>query len=132
MSNPRIFLIEHDETVRNRLKEILTERGYAVLEAGSPEEALKVIIANNGHAAVHCLLFDLNMPESSAMETVNFLRGHLPGVPIAGLWEAPDFPLSSVLMELGVSKFLYKSVAAELLGKTLENLIAASNPARPL
>lgn len=131
MHHPRILIIEHDETIRSRLKAILTEMNYAVLEAGNLEEALKVIIASNGQAPVHGLLLDLHMPDSSVMETVNFLRGHLPGVPIAGLWESPDFALSSVLSGFGVGKFLYKSVTAELLGKTLENMLAASNPAPP-
>lgn len=129
MNSSKILLIEHNQTHRQRLSDILHKKGHEVLETESADEALQCILAGNGLSDVEFILLDLHLPDASALETVNFLRGHLPHVPIVGLWETPDFNLSCVLKELGVHKFLYKTVDIQLLLKTLAAVLPRENPA---
>lgn len=124
-----ILIIEHSEKVRDNLKRILTGEGYRVHVADSADQALKVILEANGHGGkTDCIFIDLHLPDSTAMETVNFIRGHFPHIPLVGLWDSPDFGISGVLSEIGVRKFLLKSVGNDLLIKTLDSLLPGQSP----
>jgi len=128
MTPARILIIEHNEGVRENLSRMLTQQGYDVRSAVSAEQALQGILSANGPEITDCIIFDLDLPDSTAIETVNFIRGHFPGIPLVGLWESPDFGISSVLTDLGVRKFVYKSVDKNLLLKTLESLLTRPSP----
>lgn len=55
-----ILLVEDEESVRSLAREMLTEAGYAVLEAGNGKEALTLVGAHRD--PIHLLLTDVIMP----------------------------------------------------------------------
>jgi two-component system, cell cycle sensor histidine kinase and response regulator CckA len=74
-----ILLAEDEDVVRALVRELLEERGYAVLEAAHPEEALELARAHTG--SLDLLLTDVVMPGMSGpalAEQLERLRPHLP------------------------------------------------------
>jgi two-component system, cell cycle sensor histidine kinase and response regulator CckA len=71
-----ILLVEDEEEVRAVLHQILVNRGYRVLQAGSGEEAL--VISRLHRGAVHLLLTDVTMPEMKGPELAQRLRSERP------------------------------------------------------
>jgi CheY-like chemotaxis protein len=55
-----ILLVEDAEALRELTRGLLAENGYAVLEAGNPDQAVE--IARNYNGPIHLLLTDLVMP----------------------------------------------------------------------
>jgi CheY-like chemotaxis protein len=62
-----ILLLEDNTTIRQAAQRILTECGYAVLEAASGPEA--IARARKHQARIHLLLADVDMPGMSGQET---------------------------------------------------------------
>ncbi|HEY6724459.1 MAG TPA: response regulator [Polyangiaceae bacterium] len=59
-----ILLVEDDDSVRKVTSRILRARGYNVLEARSPSEALAIYESST---VIHLLLTDLTLPETSGL-----------------------------------------------------------------
>jgi len=71
MENPRALLIvEDEESMRRMLGELFQDAGYRVFEAGSAEEALDLVRAQE----IDAVLSDVNMPGKSGIELVGELR----------------------------------------------------------
>jgi PAS domain S-box-containing protein len=61
-----ILVVEDEAAVRTLAAEILRSKGYTLLEAGGPHEALAAAQAHQGH--LHLLLTDVVMPELSGQQ----------------------------------------------------------------
>ncbi len=70
LSSPRgwetILLVEDEEELRQLVREILTAKGYTILESRDGEEAMD--IAAHHPTAIHALLTDLEMPHIGGKE----------------------------------------------------------------
>ncbi len=70
LSSPRgsetILLVEDEEELRHLVREILSAKGYTVLECRDGEEALE--IAGSHSATIHALLTDMEMPHVGGKE----------------------------------------------------------------
>jgi len=73
----RIVIVEDDDDVRALVTEALTNRGYEVLKAHTPEEALQVA---NGHPAIHLLVTDVVMPGDTGPRLAQTLMAKRPGL----------------------------------------------------
>jgi CheY-like chemotaxis protein len=67
-----ILLVEDDEALRALMLSILHEAGYTLLEADSPEKAVNLMREKEG--AVHLLLTDLVMPQTSGTQLLRTLK----------------------------------------------------------
>jgi two-component system cell cycle sensor histidine kinase/response regulator CckA len=67
-----VLLVEDDESLRTLAREILTVQGYAVVEASSPREALRIEQSRSG--PIHLLLTDVVMPEMNGRQLADQLR----------------------------------------------------------
>jgi CheY-like chemotaxis protein len=67
-----VLVVEDLESIQAAVQRTLTSRGYHVLQAGRPTEALELIA--QGAAKVDLVLTDLRLPEMSGMEVVDRLR----------------------------------------------------------
>jgi two-component system cell cycle sensor histidine kinase/response regulator CckA len=75
-----ILLAEDEDVVRALVRELLEARGYAVLEAGHPDEALALA---RGHAGpIELLVTDVVMPGMSGRALAEQLESERPGVPV--------------------------------------------------
>lgn len=114
-----ILLVEDDESLRRILARHLRARGYDVDEAGSAEEAAR-ILADGVRPAV--VLLDINLPGDNGWD---LLRG--PSLTAAG---SPPVVVASALTigprrlaEFGVVEYLPKPFPLETLTATVERLV---------
>jgi PAS domain S-box-containing protein len=73
-----ILLVEDEPVVRELAHMVLSERGYKVIEAHTPEEAER--LAGKNGAEVHLLLTDVVMPGFSGRELAKRLTGRYPNL----------------------------------------------------
>ncbi len=83
-----ILLVEDDDLVRKLTARILEGRGFRVLAAASPREALE--IARIHADAVDLLLTDVVMPEMSGPDLRQRLEALRPGIPVLFTSGYPD------------------------------------------
>ena len=67
-----ILVVEDDEMVRNLARVVLRQVGYAVLEAGNGDEALRLCEKHPGR--IHLLLTDVIMPQMGGRELARRLK----------------------------------------------------------
>jgi PAS domain S-box-containing protein len=72
-----ILIVEDDDDVRALVTEALSNRGYRILKAHTPEEALKVA---NGRETIHLLITDVVMPGDTGPELARTLTAKRPGL----------------------------------------------------
>ncbi len=80
MADKSVLLVEDSGVVRALVKNILSLGGFAVLDAGDGEEALR--IARTREGPIDLVLTDVVMPRMSGRELVRRLREIRPGLRI--------------------------------------------------
>jgi two-component system cell cycle sensor histidine kinase/response regulator CckA len=116
-----ILLVEDEPLVRVLIEKILAGRGYTVLSAASPDEALRLSREHELDAVVT----DVAMPSMNGPALVDELRRHQPQLRalfISGY-------TSETVLELGVKEtevaFVQKPFTAEALASRLRHLLDA-------
>jgi CheY-like chemotaxis protein/two-component sensor histidine kinase len=109
------LLVDDEELVRASTADMLLEMGYAVVEAGSAEDALGLI---DGGLSFDILITDHLMPGMTGNELVAEIRGRRPGLPVllvSGYADvegvAPDLPRL-------IKPFRHEDLAASLAALT--------------
>ena len=74
-----LLLVDDDPAVRKLEAEILSRRGYRVLQAQSAEEALKVA---RQAVVIHRLITDFSMPQADGLELSHRFRSLHPQTPV--------------------------------------------------
>jgi CheY-like chemotaxis protein len=103
-----VLIAEDDANVSRTLRVVLTKAGYDVLEAVDGEAAVQLMEDGKTAAAVDVLLCDLQMPRRDGMETISYFKKRFPHVPIIIMTGAPDFVLTEVMRQQGVTSYLLK------------------------
>jgi two-component system OmpR family response regulator len=118
-SDPSVLLVEDDESLRSILARHLAARGYVVEEAGSAEDAER-LLADGVRPGV--VVLDINLPAATGWE---LLQG-----PSLGMAGSPPVVIASALAisprrlsELGVAGYLPKPFALDTFVGTLERLL---------
>jgi two-component system, cell cycle sensor histidine kinase and response regulator CckA len=75
-----ILLAEDEPVVRNLVRTMLTNEGYAVLAANDGAEALEICRAFTD--PIHLLLTDVTMPQMDGLTLANVVRELRPGIKI--------------------------------------------------
>jgi CheY-like chemotaxis protein len=75
-----LLVVDDDPDVRDLTAEILRERGYRILEAGSGEEAVR--LAADYPRTIHLLLTDVLMPRMDGPTLADLLRARRPGMKV--------------------------------------------------
>jgi DNA-binding NtrC family response regulator len=71
-----VLLVDDDPGVRFALTEVLADRGYRVITAGSGAQALNLL------DGVDVVVTDLSMPGMDGLELVAQIRARTPGLPV--------------------------------------------------
>src|SRR5215472_10735966 len=66
---PKVLVVDDEHTVRTLMRQILQQAGYAVIEAGSGNEALQLF--KEHQATIEVLVTDVIMPGQSGTELVH-------------------------------------------------------------
>jgi CheY-like chemotaxis protein len=75
-----VLLVEDEEAVRHLARLVLEKMGYAVLEAGSAEDAQSIAASHAG--AIDLLLTDSVMPGMSGPDLARQMRSQRPGLKV--------------------------------------------------
>ena len=78
--NETLLVVDDDPDVRDLTAEILRERGYRILEAGSGEEAVR--LAADYPRPIHLLLTDVLMPRMDGPTLAQRLLERRPGLKV--------------------------------------------------
>ena len=100
---PRIPIVDDEAEIRTLIAEILTHDGFEVQEAGSAEEAVRILEI----FAPSLLITDFSLPDANGSELIEKAKGMLSKIKclmITGRRELPSHLASPTLAEVILSK----------------------------
>ena len=103
-SDPTVFVVDDDDSVRASLSRLLTASGFLVETFGSAQEFL----AEPGRARPGCLVLDLRMPEIDGLKLQEALSDGYSSQPIIFLTGHGSVSDSVAAMKAGATDFLEK------------------------
>ncbi len=121
-----VLLVEDDAAVRRFASRVLSELGYAVVEASTGSEALE--LANRNGASIEILVTDLVMPAMGGRELADHLRTHRPSLPVvymSGFAEGQFGPAGLVPADVA---YLTKPFTAGALADAVRRALDAPTP----
>lgn len=71
-----VLVVEDDRAVRSLVQNVLSKRGYKVIEASGGDEAMQAALSHDG--PIHLLLSDVMMPEMHGPDVANRLKPFRP------------------------------------------------------
>ena len=127
---PRILVVDDEKNIRRTLRMVLEGPGYALVEAGSGEEALQKLDEED----VDLVVLDVRLPEMSGIDALERIRkrpglGALPVIMISGhasLAEAVH------CVQLGACDFLEKPLDRDRVLVCVENALRQTKLEREL
>jgi PAS domain S-box-containing protein len=117
-----ILLVEDEDPVRGALRRMLVARGYEVLEAFDPHEAMR-IVKQHGRP-IDLLVSDIVMPLMSGLELADHLLEGQPGLRILFVSGYADGDLGPIIARDGV-ELLHKPFEEEALARRVRALLDA-------
>jgi DNA-binding NtrC family response regulator len=113
-------VVEDEVYVRESLREILRDRGYDVVEAGTVGEALRIL----GQEPVEVVLTDLRLPGADGVELVKQVQAASNDTPVVVLTGQGTIASAVACLKGGASDYLLKPADPEALEVTLERALA--------
>jgi PAS domain S-box-containing protein len=117
---PRILLVDDEESVRSTTGRMLKKLGYEVLTADSGEEAIKLF--NQHHKTLHCVLLDLSMPTMNGDEVFAKLAAKNRTVPVILSSGYNQLEATSHFLGKGLAGFIQKPYVIAHLRTILNTL----------
>lgn len=126
---PTILLIDDDVPMRSSLRRSLEREGYAVIEAGAPDEAL----AHLKKSEVDLVVTDIIMPGGDGMELLFTLRRSYPKLRVmvitGGGQLGPEFHLD-LASRAGAVSVLAKPFPPEVLLRQVSSILGTNPSAK--
>lgn len=110
-----VLIADDDDAWRHTVRDVLEPQGYATLLASTGREALALLEKQ----AVHCLLFDLQMPELDGLATLRIVRRTWRSIPCIFMTANADASLLGETEMLQIFAVLNKPVTRELITRTV-------------
>jgi two-component system, cell cycle sensor histidine kinase and response regulator CckA len=123
-----ILVVEDEARVRKLMVDVLTARGYTVIEATRGQEAIRIVKRHKGD--IHLALVDVVMPEMSGPDLIREIsprRPHMRVLYISGYLE--EAIVHHGIPQSGIAFLQKPFLPDELSGKVREVLDAKSNSA---
>ena len=118
-----ILIVEDEKPVLNLVKKIIEERGYKVLVASDPGEAL--LLAEQSQEVIHLLLTDVVMPTMNGKELDEKLRKERPAIKTLFMsGYTSDIIADRGLVDAGVN-FIHKPISHEALVRKIREVLDA-------
>ncbi|MGH7470928.1 MAG: PAS domain-containing protein [Longimicrobiales bacterium] len=116
-----ILLVEDEPAVRNLARRVLEARGYAVLEAGTGLDAIRVASGRSG--PIHLMLSDVVVPEMNGSAIAHRLHEKRPAVKLLFMsgYNDEDVKLQGIV-EAG-APFIEKPFTPDLLAKRVREVL---------
>ncbi len=120
----RIMLVEDEDGVRNIAASILKKRGYDVIEAADGEEALELIIENQGQ--IDLLISDVILPGIDGPSLLKKAREYLGDARVMFISGYSESDLTKTLDEERSISFLPKPFRMEKLAERVKEELSAA------
>ncbi len=117
-SGSTILIVDDDDIFRKLLIDILSDRGYKLLEAPSGETALEVIEKQKPDVAI----VDVDLPTMNGIELAKIIKGQYPQFPIVMITGYAALYTPADVLSIGVEAFLQKPIAMDKLLSVLTQL----------
>lgn len=125
---PRVFVVDDDEAVRNSLRLLLKSMGMPAVIHGSAEEFL----ANYDPDQPGCIVLDVRMPGMSGPELQEELNRRGAIIPVIFVTGHGDVPMAVEAMQHGAVDFLQKPFSDKELTDRIQRALAADRRNRDL
>ena len=124
MDTLKILVVDDEARMRKLVKDFLTNKGFAVIEAGDGEEAVDVFFAQG-----HCLvLLDVMMPKMDGWEVLRTIRKYSQ-VPVIMLTARSEERDELQGFSLGVDEYISKPFSPKILVARVEAILRRTNVA---
>ena len=117
----RVLVVEDEVYVRESLTEILRERGYEVVEAGTVAEALRLV----AQGPLDVVLTDFRLPDADGLELVKQVQAAAADLPVVVLTGQGTIASAVSCLKSGASDYLLKPADPEALEVALDRAMAA-------
>src|ERR1051325_8830558 len=127
MPNPRILLVDDNDSVRITLKDILEQEGFEVVVAAGVNEALALIA---GSTTFDVLLSDLHMPgRGDGLTVVSAMRHANPDAVTLVLSGYPEMQAATDAILLQTDEILMKPLDVPSLVETIRKKLLSPSKA---
>ena len=110
--NTRILVVDDTRTTRKVLARMLSIQQYAVVEAGSGQEALTILESNSD---IQLVVSDYYMPDMDGFELARCIRRQRPDVRVLGISSSTDRQTSAGFLKAGAHDFVSRPFVLEEL-----------------
>jgi DNA-binding response OmpR family regulator len=129
---PCLLVVEDDRAVRDLIVAFLRKGGHEmIVTAGNAEEALFYLFKDPG-LDIRLALVDLVLPNASGLALIRRLRhaksARRRATPVVVLTSRTDTDTYTMAARRGIQGYLMKPVSAELLLKTVAEVLAGKRP----
>ncbi len=111
----RVLIVDDQLYVRQAVRLVLTKAGYDVIEAEDGAQGIQMMEEHQNASNVDTIICDLQMPNVDGEQTITYFKRHHPQIPLVILTGAPDFVLTEVLKNQGITDYLIKPVTDKRL-----------------
>ena len=125
MDTLKILVVDDEARMRKLVKDFLTNKGFAVIEAGDGEEAVDVFFAQKDIALV---LLDVMMPKMERWEVLRTIRKYSQ-VPVIMLTARSEERDELQGFSLGVDEYISKPFSPKILVARVEAILRRTNVA---
>lgn len=126
--NPRVLVVDDEETLRLTMKARLQSNGFEVSTASNGEEAIEVMKAHPFDIA----LLDVNMPQLNGLQVLEVIRERYPTTDVIMLTGFADFSTAIECLKMGAKDYLVKPIEPTELLTRLQALIRTRSSERAL
>ena len=118
-TQPRILLVDDDETLLFAYKQLLTKSGYYISTASDLHRAKQCVIEEDFDA----VLLDLKLPDGNSLSWIPELKKTHPDIPVIVLTGTGDIPTAVQAMKSGAENYLTKPVETDNLEMALRTAL---------
>jgi len=121
MAQKKILIVDDEKLVRWALSQKCAEFGFQTSEAGTAEEALRMLQNESPDA----ILLDVHLPDQSGIEVLEKLKQAGDTHSVIMMTADPQLDDVKAALRLGAYDFVSKPINFEELGVTLQNALEA-------
>ena len=117
-------MVEDDASIRALVERVLEKRGYTVLAAANPNEA--VALAGEQRGPIDLLLTDVMLPDMSGPDLAKILTASQPGLPVIYMSGYTDTTMRGGQLDPGAT-FIPKPFGPEFLLRKVREVLDAAD-----
>jgi len=117
----KVLIVDDDPAVRKSFDRVLSGKGYAVITAGSGEEAVRKL----NEEKYDIVYSDIRMPGMSGLEVAENVKARRPWTPVVIITGYGTDAAEARAKAAGVSSFLHKPLSPEMIEDSARDVLAA-------